>query len=1508
MTSIFNLPLLMAFLCLAGVALQTKIWKVGQSLNMQLVTGSSAIAGIGLWYWLSLQGNLAVEVTGDALGMGNLLLAAAPFLFGRWLFPNPEATETQVKQWHSYEQLPVGVLVIGAERKILFSNTKAREILQRQETELLGNQAFAEDWQVVQGDGTPFTEVTTLLQPVKDMVVGVFNAKTSQRIWLQVNTQPLDGKNQQVICTFSDISRYQQCELALGEVQSRLEKQSHALVALAVNTLDNGDLQSSFQELTAAVACTLGIERVGIWLYNRESSEIYCVSLYEQSVNNHTSGDKIKTAEYPVYFQALKTEGIIVAHNVHSDKRTRELSASYFAPAGITSMLDSPIWFEGQMVGIICLEHVGKPRQWTVEEQIFARSIADLASLAIEGYERHQAEAALRVSEAKCEKLAANVPGMIYQFLLHSDGSYSFPYVSRYSRELNELEPEDMQQNPEKAMALVHPDDQPRIKQLLASAGKALQPSTYEGRIITPSGKLKWVQSISRPENLPNGDILYDCLLIDITTLKQTEAELRESEELYRTLAKNFPKGAVILFDRDLRYTLVEGAGITALGIDKQFVEGKTIWEVLPPDRCDYLEPKYRGALAGEESIFELVYADRVYQVQVLPVKNTSQEIFAGMIVAQDITERKRVEQALRDSEERLRRLSETTFEAIILQKGSKIIDVNQAATKMFGYQLSEMMGMNRSSLLTPEYREISFNHIASGSQEPYEATCVRKDGSTFSAELQGRTIDYQGENLRITAIRDITERKRAQAKLAKRERYLAALVDVQRHLLAADKCPSEGRCNCYNQILETLGKAANASRVYLFENYRDTRGRLLTSQRAEWCTQGIAAEIDNPILQNLPYEDYFPRWQSILSRGEVMSGIVADFPVTEQEILAPQGILSILILPLMVNGEFFGFIGFDNCHHAKLWTSLEVDLLSAAAAAISLHKERSLAQQELQQAKAELEIRVQERTKALKQANEQLLIEIAERSSAEAALQESEAKFKQLAQQEELINRLATQIRHSLDLDTILETTVQEIRQLLKVDRCGFAWYRPPTCSLGQETTEESLSLSPHLPISQNLQQTEGIWELVKEARNPNLPNLIGKYPASLVGTAGEKLLNLEMVRVDDVDTTEDASLRQFLQSLGTKSKLALPIKHCFGEIGVVLLSQCSAPRQWEDSEIELLMAVTNQLAIAIDQSHTHAAAQMAAKAAQERSDQWQQALQQLQHTQTQLVHSEKMSSLGQLVAGIAHEMNNAICSIVGNLPFATQYIHSILDILQLYQEHYTQPAPEIVARSHFVDLEFVSADLPKLLESMEIGAKRISQIILSLRNFSRLDEADMKRVNNLHEGIDNTLLILQHRLRNNGRLAGIQVVKEYADLPKIECYPGSLNQVFMNILNNAIDALEERRKKVGELESAIEACSFPVSPVVSLPPPTIRIITELSRPGYVIIRVADNGTGMNSYVKSRLFDPFFTTKPVGSGTGLGLSVSYQIIVEKHKGLLQCFSEPGEGSEFVIEIPMQQK
>ncbi len=287
------------------------------------------------------------------------------------------------------------------------------------------------------------------------------------------------------------------------------------------------------------------------------------------------------------------------------------------------------------------------------------------------------------------------------------------------------------------------------------------------------------------------------------------------------------------------------------------------------------------------------------------------------------------------------------------------------------------------------------------------------------------------------------------------------------------------------------------------------------------------------------------------------------------------------------------------------------------------------------------------------------------------------------------------------------------------------------------------------------------------------------------------------------------------------------------------------------------------------------------------------QKTLDKLQNTQSQLIQTEKMSGLGQMVAGVAHEINNPMSFIHGNLSHAREYTEDLLGLVQLYREKVIEPIPEIEEEVENIDLEFLQDDLPKLLASMQVGTERICEIVRSLKNFSRLDEKG-KKYADLHEGLNNTLMILGNKLKARSSFPGIQIVKDYSNLPRIKCHPGQINQVFMNILANAVDALKEFYQQ----QQNVDSCFLP----------QIAIHTEFKGKDRVVIRIADNGPGMTEEVHSRLFDPFFTTKSVGKGTGLGLSISHQIIVEKHEGQLWCISTPGKGSEFIIEIPVEKE
>jgi predicted ATPase/signal transduction histidine kinase len=360
-------------------------------------------------------------------------------------------------------------------------------------------------------------------------------------------------------------------------------------------------------------------------------------------------------------------------------------------------------------------------------------------------------------------------------------------------------------------------------------------------------------------------------------------------------------------------------------------------------------------------------------------------------------------------------------------------------------------------------------------------------------------------------------------------------------------------------------------------------------------------------------------------------------------------------------------------------------------------------------------------------------------------------------------------------------------------------------------------------------------------------------------------------------------------------KSVLCTPISKQGEVIGILYLENNLTEGAFTRDRVETLQLLTAQAAISLENARLYQQidnyshnleAEVARKTEDlnQKAQDLEQTLKNLQSTQAQLIQSEKMSSLGQLVSGIAHEINNPVTFIIGNLSHAENHVKNLLSLLTLYQQEYPEPSGVIQAKIEEIELEFIWEDLTKVLQSMKAGSDRISQIILSLRNFSRLDESDMKAVD-LHQGIDSTLLFLQKRFKGSGNQREVKVIKDYGNLPNVTCYASQLNQVFLSLITNAIDALEDSSKLVKN--------------------PQIMIRTEVRENNQVRISISDNGVGIPPHIQERIFDPFFTTKPVGKGTGLGLAVSYAI-VKKHHGKLTCHSTVGEGTEFHIEIPIQ--
>jgi two-component system NtrC family sensor kinase len=475
---------------------------------------------------------------------------------------------------------------------------------------------------------------------------------------------------------------------------------------------------------------------------------------------------------------------------------------------------------------------------------------------------------------------------------------------------------------------------------------------------------------------------------------------------------------------------------------------------------------------------------------------------------------------------------------------------------------------------------------------------------------------------------------------------------------------------------------------------------------------------------------------------------------------------------------------------------------------------------------------------------------ELLEEVGNQVAIAINQAKFysetRRQVEREALLRLVTNQIRSTLDLNTILQTVVREVRQLLDTDRVVvYQFFQNWQGSVVVEDVTEP-------------------WDSVLGEMGQD--NCFSSQYADLYQGGRVRAIN------NILQAGLDSCHINFLVRLQVQANLIVPILIGTKLWGLLIAHECRDSRIWQNWEMDLLQQLGNQVAIAIHQAELHAQVQDSAAQAQAQARQLEQALYDLRATQAQLIQTEKLSSLGQMVAGIAHELNNATTFVYANLPYAQTYAESLIEAIALYKTVFPNPPDAIAQFDQQSELEFVRKDFPNLLDSMKVGADRLKELVLTLRNFARLDEADRKPVN-LHEGIESSLVILQHRFRT-----GVRLSKQYGELPEVECRAGQINQVFLNLLNNALDAAGSQ----GEI-----------------------IIRTWHDSNSVTVAIQDNGTGISPDIQTKIFDPFFTTKAIGQGTGLGLSIAHRIVVEGHGGQLRCISQPGQGAEFQVELPL---
>ncbi|MEG4199520.1 PAS domain S-box protein [Microcoleus sp. Pol12A5] len=1264
-------------------------------------------------------------------------------------------------------------------------------------------------------------------------------------------------------------------------------------------------------------------------------------------------------------------------------------------------------------------------------------------------------------SEARLRQLTANLPGIIYQFRLSTDGEKSFPYISSASRDLYELEPENIQQNPQLLFSCIHPDDRQKFEESIAVSAANMQLWYQEWRAIFPSGKIKWLQGVSRPErvNFPTeigqeGDIVWEGMVLDITDLKHTEAALRESEARFRSLVENIP-GAICRSLYDTEWTMVfisDEIEVISGYPAGDFIgnNGLSFASIVHEADKEMVDRQISAAVESKQPYnleYRIVRPDgavRWMSERGRPTYNLEGLVLWLDRAIFDITDRKQAELTLCLVTQAVESASDAI--AIADLDGYSVYH-NLAFIQRYGYTVEELNNAGGPAVMYPKSQDLRklFRVLRKGFSWDTEIEIKTKNGKIIESLLRANCIkDSASQPIGMIAIiSDLTEIKRTESalKLSQERLQLAvsgsslglwdwniatgetyfdfhwksmlgyAEIEIENNLKGWEKLlhPDdrvkvmkslnsylEGETNIYEVEFRMLNKAGNwqwilamgkiveydewGAPLRMTGTHKDISARVAAEAEK---TQLIASlQLSAEQLQTAQRIARIGNWEFDMEAGIItwseelfrVYGRELNRPPTMEELLEQihrddKERFSQVVQNAMTEGTAY------DIDHRIYFSSGEIRHVNAKG----------------QSVKNELGQVVRLFGTAM---------DISHRKKAEIALQESEQRFRAVFEQAaigivkvwpdgqllnanqgfcnivgyselELKSRNVGDISHPEDIAADVESRDRLLageifnysieKRFIRKDG-SLVWtnmtvslvrevFGEPTYVIGviedisarklaeailrQQLKRERLVVGMLERIRSSLNLEEILTKTVAEVRqflqtdrtviyqfNPDWSGFVN------VESVGKNWLAIQGITIDDscfedsyasayehgrtvaVDDIYQANLSEcyinLLSQFQVRANLVVPVLQGAKLWGLLIAHECAGPRHWLEIEVECLQQISVQLAIAIQQSMLFEQAQseitdrkqaesaLQESEARERSKalELEAAINKLRTTQAQLVQNEKMVSLGQLVAGVAHEINNPVSFIHGNINPARNYTLDLLELIKVYQDYCPNPPAQVLDKINEIDLDYIAEDFPRLFNSMQVGTERIVEIVKSLRNFSRLDESAGKSVN-IHEGIDSTLMILQNRLKSHSSPGEIKIVKDYQLLPQIECFPGELNQVFMNILINAIDALEERDK-----QRSIEECDRH--------PSTIVIRSYQAAAGFVAVSIADNGRGIPESVRPRLFDPFFTTKPVGKGTGLGLSISHSIIVDRHGGRLSCISTPGEGAEFLIEIPVR--